>query len=99
MGKELKIKTNTEKLFVNCLASTRGFFNRTGSAPAEQASEGDTCSINTGESPRKAARARSPQEEDADVLILTGMSQTSGCGSKWKAGGGGNVFFSSRRTC
>lgn len=74
MGKELKIKTNTEKLFVNCLASTRGFFNRTGSAPAEQASEGDTCSINTGESPRKAAPARSPREEDADVLILTGMN-------------------------
>ncbi|EOB06598.1 hypothetical protein Anapl_09385 [Anas platyrhynchos] len=44
------------------------------SAPAEQASEGDTCSINTGESPRKAAPARSPREEDADVLILTGMN-------------------------
>lgn len=40
------LKTNTEKLFVNCftpaIISTRGFSNRLSSAPAERVRAGDT---------------------------------------------------------
>lgn len=46
VGRELKIKTNTEKLFVNCFTPanppTRGFSNRLNSTPAEQVGAGDT---------------------------------------------------------